>query len=75
MMSKTREDGGVAVLEELGERGLRFEIAVGRNGRVWINSGDVKSTITIGKALQDTDTKELNVEQQVKLVKNLVKSA
>lgn len=74
MMSKTREDGGVAILEELGEKGLRFEIAVGRNGKVWVNSDDLKTTITIGRALQETDIKSLTVEQQEKLIKTMLKA-
>lgn len=75
MMSKPRDDGGVAILEELGEKGLRFEIAVGRNGKVWINSDDVKSTITIGRALQETDTRNLTIDQQEKLVRSLLKAS
>ena len=41
LMAKQREDGGVAVLEEIAEK-VAFEIAVGRNGKVWVKSGGVK---------------------------------
>ncbi|KAB8356398.1 hypothetical protein FH972_023981 [Carpinus fangiana] len=75
MMTKSREDGGVAVLEEFGEKGLRFEIAVGRNGKVWINSDAVQTTLAIGKAIRETDERDLNVEDQVKLVRKLAREA
>ncbi len=72
MMPKPRESGGVAVLEELAER-IPFEIAVGRNGRVWIDSGGIKSTLCVGKAIQVTDQEGLRVTEQIKLVKKLVR--
>lgn len=75
MMTKSREEGGVAVLEEFGERGVRFEIAVGRNGKVWINSDSVKATLAIGRAITETDTRGLAVEEQVKLVRKFAKDA
>ncbi len=74
MMAKTEEDGGVAVLEDLSEKGLRFEIAVGHNGRVWVNSENVKATLVIGKAIQDTDSHGLTFDEQAKLIKKLLKS-
>ncbi|KAI9703222.1 MAG: exosome non-catalytic core subunit rrp40 [Candelina mexicana] len=72
MMPKPRESGGVAILEELAEK-LTFEIAVGRNGRVWIDSGGSKSTLCVGKAIQITDKEGLGVAEQVKMVKRLMK--
>jgi len=74
MMAKTKEDGGVAVLQDLSEKGLRFEIAVGYNGRVWVNSENVKATLVVGKAIQDTDSHGLTFEEQAKLIKKLLKS-
>src|SRR5690606_10366933 len=38
---------GLEAIEELGRR-LSFEIAVGRNGRIWVNSADTKTTLLIG---------------------------
>jgi exosome complex component RRP40 len=73
MMSKPLEAGGVSVLEELGAQGVAFEIAVGRNGRVWVDSKNVKTTLAIGRAICETDSKGLNVEEQKKLARKLVK--
>lgn len=75
---KEGEKGGggkVVVLEEFGEKhGVRFEVAVGRNGRVWVDSESVRSTIAIGRALRETDERGLTVAEQEKLVGNAVKS-
>lgn len=38
LMPKNTTDGVIVVLEELGNMGLGFEIVVGRNGKVWVNS-------------------------------------
>ncbi|KAL3420431.1 Exosome complex component rrp40 [Phlyctema vagabunda] len=73
MMPKPVEQGKVVVLEELGGLNIAFEIAVGRNGKVWVDSNSVKSTLAIGKALQETDEKGLSLEEQKKLAKKLVK--
>ncbi|RFU33700.1 hypothetical protein B7463_g2635, partial [Scytalidium lignicola] len=73
MMPKPAEQGQVVVLEELGAAGLAFEIAVGRNGKVWVDSKSVKSTLAIGKAIQETDQQELEPEEQRKLARKLVK--
>ncbi|KAI9819144.1 MAG: exosome non-catalytic core subunit rrp40 [Pycnora praestabilis] len=72
MMPKAREQGGVSVLEDLAER-VPFEIAVGRNGRVWVDSGGVKSTLIVGRALQETDREDVDIDEQKKLVKKLLK--
>lgn len=74
MVAKTKEDGEMAVLEELSEKGVRFEIAVGHNGRMWVNSENVKTTWVIGKAIQSTDTHGLTLDEQAKMVKKLLKS-
>jgi exosome complex component RRP40 len=50
-----------------------FEIAVGRNGKVWVNSQTVKTTLAIGKVIQDTDMKGLDVDEQKKLAKKLTR--
>jgi exosome complex component RRP40 len=73
LMPRAAEDGKVVVLDELGSLGAAFETAVGRNGRVWVNSESVKTTIAVGRALQETDEGNLTVEQQKKLVRKLIK--
>ncbi|KAI9745305.1 MAG: exosome non-catalytic core subunit rrp40 [Claussenomyces sp. TS43310] len=73
MMPKAAEQGKLTVLEELGGAGVSFEIAVGRNGKVWVNSKNTKSTLAVGKAIQETDEKRLNVSEQNKLVKRLLR--
>lgn len=67
------ERGGVIVLEELGAK-IRFEVAVGRNGRVWVHGGNVKTTIAVGKALQDADQKRLGVTEQQKMVEKTLRT-
>lgn len=72
------EDGveGLVVLDELGKKLERvggFEIAVGRNGKVWVdcsNGGDaaVKATVAIGQCLTTIDEHDLNTTEQKKLV-------
>ena len=74
LMARSRDEGGVAVLELIGAEGLAFETAVGRNGKVWVSSSDSPKTVMlVGRALQETDEKRLGVEQQKKLVKRLIK--
>ncbi|KAF2144163.1 uncharacterized protein K452DRAFT_223721 [Aplosporella prunicola CBS 121167] len=71
------EEGGAArlvVLEALSEK-LRFEVAVGRNGRVWVDCVDgVRATLAVGQALQRTDREALGVEEQRALVAKLLKA-
>jgi exosome complex component RRP40 len=64
---------GLVVLEELGDAGLEFETATGRNGAFWVNSEIVKTVIVVGRAVQETDEKSLGVEEQKKLVRKLIK--
>lgn len=73
MMGRTRDDGGICVLEECGARGLKFEVAVGRNGLVWVKADGVKRTLAVGRALQETDIKALTLDEQEKLVKKIIR--
>jgi exosome complex component RRP40 len=73
MMAKPAEQGGLTVLEELGQQGVAFEIAVGRNGRVWVDGKGVKAVLAVGRALVETDGRGLGVEEQRMLVRALVK--
>lgn len=72
MLPKPAEAGKLIILEELGGEGLAFEIAVGRNGKVWVDSKSIQATLAIGKAIQETDEKSLTLEEQKKLAKKLV---
>jgi RNA-binding protein Rrp4 and related proteins (contain S1 domain and KH domain) len=71
----------IVILDELGKRFEGkggFEIAVGRNGKVWVdcsNSGDnaVKMTVAIGRCLTETDEQNLNPADQRKLVARILR--
>ncbi|KAK7551592.1 hypothetical protein IWX49DRAFT_284517 [Phyllosticta citricarpa] len=71
------EEGGpgrVVVLEALAER-VRFEVAVGRNGRVWVDSDEgVKVVLAVGKALQEADREGLGVDGQRDVVAKVLKA-
>ncbi|CAG8955179.1 hypothetical protein HYFRA_00007195 [Hymenoscyphus fraxineus] len=73
MLPKPVEQGALVILDELGGQGVAFEIAVGRNGKVWVNSNSVKGTIAIGRAIQETDEKALKIEEQRKLAKKVAR--
>lgn len=73
MLSKPAEQGNVVLLDVIGEGGVPFEIAVGRNGKVWVDSKHIKTTLAIGRAIQETDTKSLKIEDQKKLAKKIVR--
>ncbi|KAK7754667.1 exosome non-catalytic core subunit rrp40, partial [Diatrype stigma] len=74
LMRRAAEEGGVVVLDELGAAGgLAFETAVGRNGRLWVNSESTKTILAVGRAVVETDERNLTVEQQKKLVRKLIK--
>lgn len=72
---------GLVVLSELGKKleGLGgFEVAVGRNGKVWVdcsNAGEnaIKATIAIGRCLQGTDEHKLHPTDQKKLVSRILR--
>lgn len=73
MLPNPAEQGKLVILEELGGAGLAFEIAVGRNGKVWVDSKSIQATLAIGKAIRETDSKSLGLEEQKKLAKKLAK--
>ena len=73
MMVKPPEQGSLIVLDELSTQGVAFEIAVGRNGKVWVDSKSIKATLAVGKAIQETDKQRLGIEEQKKLVRKLVR--
>jgi len=73
LMARQRDEGGIIVLGECAEK-IAFEIAVGRNGKLWVKSGGVKETILVGTAVQETDEEGLDIDEQKKLVKRLMKA-
>ncbi|KAJ9607486.1 exosome non-catalytic core subunit rrp40 [Cladophialophora chaetospira] len=66
---------GVAALEELGSR-LQggFEIAVGKNGKVWVDCPEagVKGICAVGRCLREMDEYELKEKEQKKLVNRIL---
>ncbi|KAM3421998.1 hypothetical protein BST61_g2375 [Cercospora zeina] len=64
--------GGVVVLDVVGEK-VKFEVAVGRNGRVWVDSGSVRETVAIGRLLVRADEEEWNEEKQRSEVKKALR--
>ncbi|KAG2418728.1 hypothetical protein HFD88_001829 [Aspergillus terreus] len=72
---------GLVVLDELGKKLEKvggFEIAVGRNGKVWVdcaNGGDsaIKATVAIGRCLSAIDEHNLNPADQKKLVTRILR--
>ncbi|KAL4881035.1 hypothetical protein BJY04DRAFT_189750 [Aspergillus karnatakaensis] len=76
-----QEVAGLVVLDELGkklEKAGGFEIAVGRNGKVWVdcsNSEDdaVRATVAIGRCLTTIDEHNLHPTDQRKLVTRILK--
>ncbi|KAL1959825.1 hypothetical protein VTO42DRAFT_970 [Malbranchea cinnamomea] len=83
MMGSSQGGGGIVVLEELGrklESQGGFEIAVGRNGRVWVdcsgnggNDAGIRATVAIGRCLQETDDRRLEPAEQKKLVSRVLR--
>ncbi|KAH8193658.1 hypothetical protein TruAng_012175 [Truncatella angustata] len=73
LMRKSVEEGKVVVMDELASAGLAFETAVGRNGKIWVNSESIKTVLVVGRAVKETDEKDLTVDQQRRLVRKLIK--
>ena len=71
-MARQKEEGGLIVLDEIAEK-IAFEVAVGRNGKVWVKSGGVKETLVVGRALQETDQGSLRADEQKKVARKLTK--
>ncbi|KAF2861475.1 hypothetical protein K470DRAFT_299185 [Piedraia hortae CBS 480.64] len=70
MNEKTK--GGLVVLEEVGEK-MRFEVAIGRNGKVWIDGDSTKAIIAIGRLLRKCDEEGWDVETQRQMAKRELK--
>lgn len=62
---------GVSLLDELGAKiPGGFEVAIGKNGKIWVDSPEagIQGTCAIGRCLQEADLKVLSNSQQTKLV-------
>ncbi|KAI9885058.1 MAG: Hsp70 protein that interacts with Zuo1p [Watsoniomyces obsoletus] len=68
MMPDPVKQGGIVVLEEFAEK-IAYEIAVGRNGKIWVDARDVKKTLAIGKAILETDREKLSIDEQKNTVR------
>jgi exosome complex component RRP40 len=73
LMPRSAAEGQLVVLDELEAAGAAFETAVGRNGKVWVDSESVKTVVAVGRALTETDEKNLGVDMQKKLVRRIIK--
>ena len=60
------------VLKYLGKK-IPYEIAVGMNGRVWINSQSCKHTILVANTIQRAES--LSDDQTAELVKQMIEAA
>ena len=72
MMPNPSAQGSVVVLDEIAEK-VPFEMAVGRNGRIWVDAEGIAKTLAVGRAIQETDKGNLGVDEQRKLAKKLLK--
>lgn len=68
-----RETSKIVVLDELGEAGLAFEVAIGMNGKIWVGGEDINDIIMVGRAITETDEQDLGPEAQRALVKRLLR--
>ena len=71
LLNKQRE-GAPVILDDIADQ-LAFEVAVGRNGKVWVKANGIKETLVVGKALQETDHRALKVDEQTRLAKTLLR--
>jgi exosome complex component RRP40 len=62
-----RDEEGV--LKDVGVH-IGFQCAVGMNGRVWVDAGDLSKTILVARAIREAEDKSL--EEIRKLVRDLV---
>lgn len=73
MLGNAPVQGDLGVLRDFSNAGLTFELAVGRNGKVWVDSKSIKITMAIGRAIQETDERKLHISQQSQLVQKLIR--
>lgn len=76
MAARLLTSRNVVVLEELGGKiAGGFEIAVGKNGKIWVDCPEtgIKGTCAVGRCLQEADCGNLREGEQQKLVKKVLK--
>ncbi|XVF09281.1 hypothetical protein REPUB_Repub07fG0079200 [Reevesia pubescens] len=59
------------VLQALGKK-LSFEVAVGLNGRVWVNAASPDTIVVVANAIMNSES--LSVAQQIIMVEHLLKN-
>jgi len=64
---------GVPLLEALGAK-VGFEVTIGRNGVVHVEAGDVRTTLAVGRAIQEADAQALGEEAQRRLAATALKT-
>ena len=65
--------GGMTLLDFLGAK-VGFEVTVGRNGLVHIDGGSVRTTLAIGRSIQQVDQQALGDDKQKELAADILKS-
>lgn len=68
LMTKPKQEGCITILDDLAEKGMRFEVAVGRNGRLWVSGENAKTTLLVGKAVQQTDREVARLSSKASLL-------
>lgn len=71
MSHKAHEQGNLVVLQEIAER-LPFEIAVGGNGKLWVQSEKGAATLAIGRAIVQIDQEGIGVEAQKSFARKML---
>jgi len=71
LLSRSLLEGFNDVLKVLGQS-VKFEVASGMNGRVWIKGGDIKDTVFVARMIQESE--KLSEEQLDELIKSIIKS-
>lgn len=77
---RARQDGQVVLLDRLGVK-WHFDVAIGRNGYVWVDAAaggvdddaGIKRTIAIGNAIVRCDDMSLTIDEQEKLAAELLR--
>ena len=76
MAPRMKEQGRLVLMDLLAEK-IPFEIAVGRNGKLWVNAGDsgagVRGTLAVGNAVVEADVKGLGLDEQRKLASSILR--
>lgn len=69
---RAKEEAHVVILDRLGEK-WGFEVAVGRNGYLWVDANDTRRTLAVGKAVTEVDERALTVKEQEALAQKVLK--